>query len=179
MAAILVAVVTWTIRQEQMNKVQASKASWARQIKKLKGTLDTDTTDAVNVSTVLDEVNNAFRPAQPLSDLVSVVSDSLPPGAWLSQLTVQRGKPMQIRGIAKGPADVSALVTKLGKNPRFRDVKLVFANTSAVGTTPVIEFNVNATCVGNLPLPAPDTSAASSQTKSVNTVNGNSTGTNQ
>jgi hypothetical protein len=46
-------------------------------------------------------------------------------------------------------------VEKLGANGRFRDVKLVFANAADIGTTPIVQFNLTADAVGNLPMPVP------------------------
>ena len=101
-------------------------------------------------------LSTAFSPAQPISDISSVITDSLPTGAWLSALSVERGKPVEVRGAAKESADVSHFVDALAASPRFRDVKLVFANNATIGKTSVVEFDVTAWCVGNLPMPAPE-----------------------
>ena len=106
---------------------------------------------------VQNTLRRAFQPAQPLSDISAVVDDSLPPGAWLTGLTVERGKPLDLRGTAKTAGDVTRLVNALSASPRFRDVRLVFANSALIGKVPVIQFNVSAVCVGNLPMPAPVT----------------------
>jgi Tfp pilus assembly protein PilN len=97
----------------------------------------------------------AFEPAQPLSDLAAVVDDSLPPGAWLTGLSIERGKPLQMRGAARTADDVARFMDTLGATSRFRDVKLVFANSARIDETPVVQFSVTAVGVGNLPMPAP------------------------
>src|SRR5262249_35151904 len=91
----------------------------------------------------------------PLSDLVAVTADSLPPGAWMTGLTIERGKPLQIRGAAKTANDVARCVDALGATRRFRDVKLVFANSARIEEKPAVQFNITAVGVGNLPMPEP------------------------
>lgn len=178
-AALLVAVLVWTNRQQQFNDVRSAQASWTRQLTKLKSIRDGDTNATESVTSVEHKLDLAFQPAQPVSDIVSVVSDSLPPGAWLTQMNVERGQPLQLRGIAKSSADVATLVNSLGSSPRFRDVKLVFANSATVQKIPVIEFNVSAWCVGNVPLPAPDAkgpSRAATATRTASTATSGANG---
>jgi Tfp pilus assembly protein PilN len=116
-----------------------------------------DATDRAQADTAISgALETAFNPAQPLSDVVSFIGDQLPKGAWLNEIDVERGKAVDIRGSAQTSTQVADFVHKLGASPRFRDVRLVFANSATVGKIPVVQFNVNAIAVGNLPLPAPE-----------------------
>ncbi len=76
----------------------------------------------------------------------------MPEGAWLTGLTWERGKPIQIRGTALNSDLVSELIASLAVNERLRDVELQYANDGEIETTPVVQFNVTAHVVGNLPL---------------------------
>jgi Tfp pilus assembly protein PilN len=140
-----------------VNRVQTAFAGWSTKQKSIRST---EVTKAARLVEIQHSMQRAFGPAQPLSDITSVVADSLPSGAWLTGLTIERGKPLQVRGTAKTGEDIAKFVDSLGANPRFRDVRLVFANSALIGKVPVVEFNVSATCVGNLPMPTPSRTAA-------------------
>jgi hypothetical protein len=155
LAAILFVGGVWAQRSDQLDALSSSQSSWNGRIsrettlqKAALGRLET----IVPVSSTL---TRAFEPGQKLSDIVAVVSDSLPKDAWLTGITLQRGTPMEIRGTAETPGDVGSLVSSLGSNPRFRDVTLVFANSGLIDKTPVEQFDISVICVGNLPMPEP------------------------
>ena len=65
---------------------------------------------------------------------------------------MERGKHIQIRGTAKTSETVAEYIRALQAEPRFRDVRLVFANNAAIETNQVVQFSVSAFPVGNLPL---------------------------
>jgi len=154
-AAVLLDVLIWADRSDEMAVVQRGQATWARELRKLRAIRTSETSKAQRVTTMQATLARAFQPAQPLSDLVSVVGDSLPANTWLTGLTVERGKTLQIRGTARTAEDVSRYVQALSATARFRDVKIVFANSGKIEKTPVVQFNVTATGIGNLPLPTP------------------------
>jgi hypothetical protein len=154
-AAILLVVTIWLDRQDAMAVVKRSQGAWARQLTTQQSIQTAETAQAGLVTATKNTLHRAFVPAQPLSDINAVVDDSLAPGAWLTGLNVERGKPLDIRGTTKTAADVTSLVDSLSANPRFRDVRLVFANSAMIGKVPVVQFDVSAVCVGNLPMPSP------------------------
>ena len=160
LSAILLMVLVWADRQDAQMAVARSQGAQAVWMRRHQSLLDAETDQAGKVEAANDALTRAFAPAQPLSDVSAVVAAGLPAGAWLTGLTAERGKPLQVRGTAKTSGDVARFMNALGAGPRFRDVKLVFANSSAIGKTPVIQFNVSAICVGNLPLPAPEKAGA-------------------
>ncbi len=100
----------------------------------------------------LKALNLAFSPAQPVSDVFTLVSNEVPQGAWLTGVTFERGKPLLIRGTALTGDAVSAYTSALALNERLRDVQLMFANNSEIEGTPVVQFSISAHVVGNLPL---------------------------
>ncbi|GAB4459638.1 MAG: hypothetical protein OHK0029_22450 [Armatimonadaceae bacterium] len=155
LSALLFVALVWADRSDALAVVKKGEGVWARELSKLRSIRDLEASRTQRVSAVQNTLKRSFEPAQPLTDLAMVVGDSLPPGAWLTGLTIERGKPLQIRGTARSAADVARYVDSLGISPRFRDVKLVFANSAKVEETPVVQFSVTATAIGNLPMPEP------------------------
>ena len=99
-----------------------------------------------------DVVSRAFTPGQYFSDVVTLISNTAPPTVWLTGITLERGKPLIMRGISTNSNAVADYVAKLSAEPRLRDVKLVVANNATIDKTPVVQFSVSAFPVGNLPL---------------------------
>lgn len=104
---------------------------------------------ALEMQQILDQ---GFKPAQRLGDVLALLSNRLPKGAWLTNVSVQRGQSVSIRGTALAGEDVTAYVDALAKEPRLRDVRLEFANNALIESTPVVNFSISAFPVGNLPL---------------------------
>lgn len=98
---------------------------------------------------VLDQ---AFEPAQPIGDVMSLVSTLTPPGLWLTGANFERGKPFILRGTAMTNAAVESFLAALAVESRFRDVKLLFANNGKIEETPVVQFSITMHIVGNLPV---------------------------
>ena len=155
LSALLLVALVWADRGDARAVVRRGEGAWARQLGKLRSTRTMETAKAQKAVAIQTALDRAFAPAQPLSDMMWVVGDHLPAGAWLTGLSIERGKPLQIRGTARTADDVARFVGALGANPRFRDVRLVFANNAKIEETPVVQFNVTAVGVGNLPMPAP------------------------
>jgi len=97
-------------------------------------------------------LTRTFNVAQPLTDAAAAATEALPTGVWLTGLSVERGKEMQIRGVGKSSQSVSDYVRNLSELARFRNVRLVFANDSTIDEAKVVQFSVSAFPIGNLPL---------------------------
>ena len=108
--------------------------------------------DADNEAAMVQTLDRGFKPGQKLGDIVALVSNELPKNAWLTYVGVSRGQYVVMRGTATTGDDVANYVNSLSKEPRLRDVKLIFANNSLIESTPVVLFSVSAFPVGNLPL---------------------------
>jgi Tfp pilus assembly protein PilN len=156
LATLLLIVVVWADRSDALSMVKRGEGAWARQLGKLRSMRNAETVRAQKEVAVQGVLDRAYKTAQPLSDMMGVVGDSLPPGAWLTGLTIERGKVVTVRGSAKTSADVGTFVNALAATSRFRDVKLVFANSARIDETPVVQFNVAAVAIGNLPMPEPE-----------------------
>ncbi len=111
-----------------------------------------DESKAAKIKPAADLLLRSFEPAQSSSDIVKVVSSLLPVDTWLTGVTFERGKPLQIRGTSKSPELVSAYVMELSKQKRFRDVRLSYANSGDIDGVQTVQFSINAFPVGNLPL---------------------------
>lgn len=109
-------------------------------------------TEAGRVAAVNNELTQAFRPGQPLGDVVATVGNRLPAGSWLSGVTLERGKPATLRGTVMRSEDVAKYLESLRGERRLRDVRLIFATDGKIDQTPVVQFSLSAFPVGNLPL---------------------------
>ena len=113
---------------------------------------------ATKVKPANDLLIKAFEPAQPSSDIMKIISGLLPKDTWLTGVTFERGKPLQIRGITKHPTLVSQYLTDLTneadstKQNRFRDVRLTYANSGDIQGIQTVQFSITAFPVGNLPI---------------------------
>jgi hypothetical protein len=98
----------------------------------------------------------AYMPAQTFSDVITEVCNKMPPDKmWTSGFTLERGKPFLIRGTAVDSDSVAAYVQALAIDPRFRDVKLVFANNGTIDAKQIVEFSIQMHVMGNTPLNDP------------------------
>lgn len=137
--------------EDAAKRVKKNTDSGARQIKTLttnKGLLDGRLHLVKNAA---DTLESSAHPKQPVSDIVSVVAGHCPADLWLTGLTVERGRNVQIRGDAKSSAAVYEFMQALTSDPRFRDVRLVFANDGKIGETPIVLFAATGHVVGNYP----------------------------
>jgi hypothetical protein len=135
--------------QAAVDKAQysANSALSAMKLKQQSAKLDAD-----NEAAMTKTLDRGFSPGQKLGDVVALVSNELPKNAWLTNVSVSRGQLVVMRGTAMTGDDVANYVNSLSKEPRLRDVKLVFANNSLIESTPVVLFSVTAFPVANLPL---------------------------
>ena len=155
LSGILLATLIGVDRADDAAAVKKAEGKWARELTQLRSTRDFETRKAQDATAQGGTLTRAFQPAQPISDIASAISDALPQSVWLTGLNIERGKPVQLRGTATRAEDVARLVDALSANSRFRSVRLVFANSGKIKETPIVQFNLSATAVGNLPMPEP------------------------
>jgi Tfp pilus assembly protein PilN len=132
--------------------VQADRTRMHRSLASLESTVSSRVAEAKAEETRLEVLQRGFEPKQRMADIVSAVSNALPQGAWLTNITVARGDHIQLRGTALPGENVTNYLKALNQLPRLRDVKLVFANNGLIESTPVVQFSITAFPVGNLPL---------------------------
>ncbi|MBS1724089.1 MAG: PilN domain-containing protein [Armatimonadetes bacterium] len=152
LAAVALVAVVANDYMEAKGRVDKRKSKANVAVNKLKNLQKAVESDLVKENSALQALRRAMQPAQSMTDVVTSTSNATGSGAWLTAVSVERGKPMAIRGVAKSSDDVSRFLANLAKSPRFRDTKLVFSNNSKIGATPVVQFSVATFPVGNLPL---------------------------
>jgi hypothetical protein len=106
-------------------------------------------------------IDVGFNYGQKFSDVVTVVTNNVPPGLWINGISLERGKRLVVRGAAKTNEQISAFSRSLStqdqnsSQQRLRDVRLEFTNNSLIDQTPIVQFTVSAFPVGNVPLSDP------------------------
>jgi Tfp pilus assembly protein PilN len=151
-AAACVISFVWDDYDKANNKVELTTKAY-------RGTKTARTKELRSIEAELDKAGAAskalqtvFEPAQTPLDAVIVAGNSAPKSVWLTGITAERGRPLQIRGTSKTSQDAATFVEQLGANERLRDVNLVFTNNANIDETPVVQFSVTAHVIGNLPL---------------------------
>ncbi|MCX6360708.1 MAG: PilN domain-containing protein [Armatimonadetes bacterium] len=158
--ALALGVTAWRDRGAAMADAARVTAALSRETGRLRSASQSASNRSKQSATVQATLKDAFEPGQPISDLVNVVADSLPPEVWITGLSVERGKPIQVRGTAGTPTQVAGILDRLGGTPRVADARLVSANTSRIGMVPVVQFSVSAAAAGNPAMPTPPKKAA-------------------
>jgi Tfp pilus assembly protein PilN len=100
-------------------------------------------------------VARGFQPPQGLLDVLKVVTNDAPKGIWLTGITLERGKPMTVRGTALTPDAVTEYLLKLGAEDRLRDVRIMNTNDATIQNQQLVQFTLTGFPVGNLPLVDP------------------------
>ena len=160
-ASLLVAGYVANDRANRAGEVERRQKKLNAEVKRYENVLTMETSRNTKLDPQASLFERAFTPAQRASDVVYLLASRLPPDAWLTNVTFDRGKPLQIRGTAKTSAAVIAYVRALGTERRLRDVRLSFANVGEIETKPIVNFALTAFPVGNIPLEEPKKRRAS------------------
>jgi Tfp pilus assembly protein PilN len=131
--------------------LQAHKADNAKSLRDLRSRKSTEDARLATAQKLESNLTQAFLPAQRVSDVLSTAGNGTPGTVWLTGLSLERGKPMMLRGTAMNNDAVAEYLHTLSTQPRFRDVKLVFANNGLIDQTPVVQFSITGFPVGNVP----------------------------
>lgn len=152
LAAGLLATLVYLDRSDAQAAIAKVDAQNNTKLNKLRSIRTAAQTKSAELAKIQRTLEQGFKPAQKLSDVLAVVTNAAPEGVWLTGFTLERGKPMTTRGSATDSDKLADLLQNLGNEPRFRDVKLLFANNSTIGDKSVVEFSLTAFPIGNLPL---------------------------
>jgi Fimbrial assembly protein (PilN) len=150
--AIVVVSCIWLIRARGQSEVELVEKEWNARIKSLKDSKALANSRKVKLVSLDTTLDRAFESPQPLSDVATVFTLYAPQGLWLTGMGLERGKEGTVRGIATTNDVLSKYLDALSEDPRFRDVKLLFANNSEIEGQPVVNFSITAHIVGNFPL---------------------------
>lgn len=154
-ATLILAVTVLMDRMDAAKAVQKQQASYNKGSRELKSARDLAVSKNAAINKTVETLDRAFEPAQKASDVVTLVTTLTPPNIWLTGITFDRGKPVQLRGTALDGNAVANYLDLLSGQDRFRDVKLVFANDATIETTQVNQFSISLHAIGNLPLTDP------------------------
>lgn len=154
-AALGYAAVIFDQRSTDAAIIAKGDRRWVSQISSLKKLRDQASKASGQLGTVATALDMAFDAKQPLPDVIKVLATEMPPNVWVTGLTVERGKPVLIRGTATNGPAVQKYLAALSAQDRFRDAKLIFANDGTIESTNVVNFSMSAHVVGNLPLVDP------------------------
>lgn len=163
-ASLLVAGYVLTDRANAAANVERRERKLNAEVKRYENVLGIETGRNTKLDPQAQLFERAFNPAQRASDVVYLLASRLPADAWLTNLTFDRAKPVQLRGVAKTSAGVAAYVRALGTEKRLRDVRLSFANVGEIESQPIVNFALTAFPVGNIPLEDPKKRRTSSST---------------
>jgi hypothetical protein len=152
LAVACVGALVYLDRDDEAREATRVRSKVTGTANRLKNDVDLYTDRLTTVGKNVDSLNVAFKPAQTAGEVLTVISNTLPSGAWLTGVTYERGRPLQIRGTALNGEVVTAYTSALALETRFRDVQLVFANNSEIEGTAVVHFAISVHVVGNLPL---------------------------
>ena len=153
LAALSAAGLSWMDRNDAAAAVAKVNIESAKESRAAKGELDSAQSGLKTALATQSSLKLAFAPAQPVYEVLTLVGNSVPSKeAWLTGLTFERGKDIQIRGVALPGGAVSQFTAGLALDERFTEVKLAYASNSEIEDTPVVQFSVTAHVVGNLPL---------------------------
>ncbi len=129
-----------------------SAEAFLERAKTKKAEVDAAGAEAEEASKTLDI---AFHPSQNYSDILLILGAKAPKDAWFTGATLQRGKPMLLRGDVPDGKDVPKYALILSENPRFKEVKVVSAAKTNLGKAPIVQFVLSGYAMGLLPLPKP------------------------
>lgn len=152
LGTVAIAITMATNYADDMDKVRIETSKATSKVKHLKSILKGDQAEASTQGKYVTTLDRAFKPAQRLGDVVTLIGNRVPEGAWLTGVSLERGKPIVIRGSAKTGDIVNEYQSRLTKEERLRDVRLIFANSALVNETPIVQFSIEAFPIGNLPL---------------------------
>jgi Tfp pilus assembly protein PilN len=152
LAVFVVALLVYFDRADAAAEIRRGEARWAADLRKLRSAKSTAETRRNKVAALGTTLMGAFEPAQKPYDVLTVVSNAVPDNTWLTGVTFERGKPLLIRGSTTSNEGVTTYLNRLKGDPRFRDVRLVFANDTTVERVTIVQFSISAHVVGNFPL---------------------------
>lgn len=151
-AAVIAGVLVGWDRTEDFATAKRIDASRRAEIKQIEDIRSAMTSKATSSESVVLTLMQATRPAQQITDVLSVIADKVPDGLWLTGINFERGKPLIFRGTSKTNESVTELVSALEKTSRLKEVRLVFANNATIETAPVVQFSISAQIEGDVPL---------------------------
>ncbi len=149
---VLLGIYTYSDYSSNNDRFEKASKKYARDTKSISNKATSDESKAAALKPQAEMLRIAHEPAQKPGEVLKVISSLVPKETWLTGVTFERGKIVQVRGTSTKPANVSAYVQELAKQKRFRDVRLMFANGGDISGVPTVQFSITLFPVGNLPI---------------------------
>jgi Tfp pilus assembly protein PilN len=141
-AAVLAvgALIWWQLDRQDASRAETEAARKeatlaARHRKNLDQTLKTRDELRVQVA----RMGSATPPLETLRQIAA----HTPPEVWLTQLSYEAGRPLQLQGTTRNAARVTTFVQALERIPDFRRVELGFLRSAEVDDVPVTHFRID------------------------------------
>jgi Tfp pilus assembly protein PilN len=150
-AAAALGFFVWDQRDQMQTAVNKQNVQASKHIQSWTKERDRTVTQKASAAAVFEDIRRAFQPAQPMSDVFTAISNDVPNGVWLTGVSLERGKPLSLRGMAMSHEALGVYLQSLNANERFRDSKLAFANQTLIESTSVVQFSISSHVVGNFP----------------------------
>lgn len=155
-ATLTLAGIIWVSRWIEGQEAARVNSGWQKKLANLTATKNQATTKLNQLASDSSALALGFEPKQRIVDVAAIVAATTPEGVWMTGVTIERGKPLTMRGTAMNSEAVAVFLERLSASDRFRDVKLAFANNAVIEATNVVQFSITAHVVGNLPLISED-----------------------
>jgi len=140
-AALLGGLVTWRLDAQKREAAEAAQAvKLARQTEqsgKLLRRLKRERDD------LQAQVSALGVSASPPLEVLRAISARTPSDVWLTDMSYQEGKPVQIQGTSKSAAQATELLRALDGNPPFQRAELGFLRSAVEETLPVTRFRID------------------------------------
>lgn len=135
--------------QKAMARLQLENRKTISQARRDQSTALKMAEDAANQNSL---VQLAFHPAQSFSDVIDVLGTPRNQKVWLNGLTLERGRPLILRGVAASGKDLADYVDQISIGDRFRGIRVLSATNATIGKKSVVQFSITGWVVGNLPV---------------------------
>lgn len=157
---IVAGLVAWRLdAQRTATRDAARAADVAREVAQERRTLDALTLRRDRLREQILAMGGAAPEAPPL-DVLKDIAQRAPSAVWLTQMSYQTGKPVQIEGTTRDVSQAMALVNSLGAMPRFRSVDLGYLRSATVEDVAVTHFRIDCTLANASAAPQSGTEVA-------------------
>jgi Tfp pilus assembly protein PilN len=151
-AAFIAVALVGTTREDLAKKIAKYLRPLTTDVKKYNDRIGLMEKEIASMKPAQEMVQRTYLPAQQPTDVMITLSQATSPELWMTGVTYERGRVLQIRGTATSQGAVSSFVQALSADERFRDVTLMFANDGKIDETPVVLFSIQAHIMGNVPI---------------------------
>ncbi|HWD37545.1 MAG TPA: PilN domain-containing protein [Fimbriimonas sp.] len=142
----------WSSYLDEKARIDQEKANYVKNLVPITKEQKDEEAFAAKQRSIEATLAHAFAPAQKMGDIVLEAANLAPSDVWLTGFNLERGKELTLRGTSKTEEGIPAYVAALNNDRRFRNVKLVNSNHGEIEKIPVVEFNISAFPIGNLPI---------------------------